>query len=230
MGLEPSMELKLPKNSIPYCPRYRKVQIGLDFPSFFIDGLKGLDKDFHLVYHNHRTLWENIMNANSGSLEDPRYTINYSYGNLNFGWVLTDNEGFPLPDNSWHLYRLCWPHGYAHILKIEDTHNYYLKLVLNRLFKQAQFTERYGARAWNHKLDDEHTEEVEQQQKDKEYMMKCFQEENDWLLRKSMESFGRGQIKPTNPTKDIIFSGRGVSNRSRIVRPLTDREGGVYVG
>jgi len=212
---------------VPYIP-HKQFHPGHDLPCWFWDNLKGIDKDFYLIWHPYRVLWDNIINVYEGQdSSDPRYTIHRKFGELNFGFVLTDNFGGPISDNKWHLWRYCDPHGYAHILPIEDHHDHYLKLVQKRLYLQAKFTDRYGFRAWNHKLDDDLTAEQQIQQKDREYAFKSFQEENDWLMKKAMDEFGRGNVAPTNPTKDSIISYPGQRNRSRIIRPLEDREGGL---
>jgi len=207
----------------------KKFHPGVDLPSWFFFNLKGIDKDFYLIWHPYRVLYDNIINEYEGLLEDPRYTINKKFGETNFGFVLTDNIGRPLSDCSWHLWRYCDPFGFAHIIKIEDHHDYYLKLVQKRLYLQAKFTDRYGARAWAHKLDEDQTKEQNNQQKDREYMFKSFQEENNWLMKRAMDEFGRGNIKPTNPKYESIISYSGQRNRSRIIRPLTDKEGGLVI-
>ena len=214
---------------IPWSP-HKQFHPGADLPSWFWDNLKAIDRDFYLIWHPYRVLWDNIINTYEGSLEDPRYTIHREFGELNFGFVLTDNNKAPLADCKWHLWRWCEPHGWAHIVGIEDHHDRYLKLLQKRLYLQAKFTDRYGFRAWNHKLDDDLTAEQQIQQKDREYAFKSFQEENDWLMKRAMENFGRGHAAPTRPTKDVITSYPGQSNRSRIIRPLTDKEGGIYTG
>lgn len=206
---------------------HKKFHPGLDLPSWFWHNLKGIDKDFYLIWHPYRVLWDNIINEYEGPAEDPRYTIHKEYGELNFGWVLTDNTGRPLQENKWHLWRWCEPHGWAHILGLEDTHGYYLRLVQRRLYMQAKYTDRYGFRGWTKKLDEDQTKEQEIQRKDQEYMFQSFQEENDWLMKRAMENFDRGVVAPTNPTKDSIISYPGQRNRSRIIRPLEDREGGL---
>ena len=44
-----------------------------------------------------------------------------------------------------------------------------------------------------------------------------------------MENFDRGVVAPTNPEKETIVSYGGQTNRSKIVRPLDDEEGGLIV-
>ena len=202
---------------------------GLDLPSWFDDGLKGIDNKLCLIYHPYRVMWDDMMNEYVGEIEDPRYTIHQEFGQENWGWVLTDGQGYPIPDHSWHIWRRCDPHGWAHIIQIEDKHGHYLHLILKRLYLQAKFTDRYGHRAWGRQVDDEHSKEAEVQQKDKESLFNAFQEENKWLLNRAKENFERGRIAPTNPTHESIVSYPGQVNRSRIVRPLDDREGGLVI-
>ena len=42
-----------------------------------------------------------------------------------------------------------------------------------------------------------------------------------------MENFEFGRTAPTNPTKDIIMSYRGQTNKSKIIRPLNDKDVGL---
>ena len=201
--------------------------LGLDIPSWFFYNLRAIDQDFYLIKHKYRVMWDSIINEYEGELEDPRFTIHEEFGALNFGFVLTDNVGSPILENAVHLWRHCWPHGWAHILKLESTESEYLKLVLRRLHIQAKFTDRYGFRAWTRRLDEEHSEENEKMMADRQYAQQCLHEENKWLINKAKENYERGNIAPTNPTRDVITSYSGQTNRSKIERPLTDEEGGL---
>lgn len=199
-------------------------------PRAFIDELKAIDHNFHLVWHDYRVLWDSIINRYEGDLEDPRYTINTDYGPLTFGFVLTDGEGTPIPDNSWHLWRLCWPHGWGHIMKLESRDPDYLALLANRLHVQARFSDKYGHKSLNRLMREIEEEKMKELLEDKEEMFQVMNEENSWLMKKAAENYASGHVLPTNPTKDVIFSAPGVSNRSRIIRPITDEEGGIYTG
>lgn len=203
--------------------------IGVDIPSWFFHGLRAIDKDFYLIKHSFRVLWDDIINEYEGPLDDPRYCINKNHGTINFGFVLTDNTGKPLEDGSFHLWRYCWPHGWAHIIKIEDTHEKYLRLLLKRLYLQAKITDKYGFKAYSRKRRDEEEEEDLIKQKDKDSLFQAFQEENDWLLRKAKENYLSGKIAPTNPTKETIVSYPNQTNRTKTLRPLEDHEGGLVV-
>ena len=221
--------MKLSYNMRPRGISRRRFARGLDLPSWFEDGLKSIDSKLEIIYHPYRVMWDDIINEYSGSIEDPRYTIHQEFGEENWGWVLTNGDGSPIPENSWHIWRRCDPQGWAQVIQIEDEHGFYLHLVLKRLNLQARFTDKYGHRAWSRRLDDEHTGEAAIQQKDKEYLFQAFQEENTWLLRKAKENFHRGKVAPTNPTRESVISYPGQINRTKTVRPLEDREGGLVI-
>ena len=207
---------------------YRRFAPGLDLPSWFYYGLKAVDNDFHLVYHPYEVMWETIINQYEGELEDPRLTIHRQFGEMVFGHVFTHGiTGVPTPDHSWHIWRYCDPHGWAHILKIESGHGHYLKLALNRIYLQGRFTDRYGARAWTHKLGDDEDARTVKMQDDKEEIFQAVNDENSWLLDKAADNFSRGFTQPTNPQKEMIFSTPGVMKRTKTSRPLSDEEGGL---
>lgn len=225
------MKINLPKE---YRPEgyYRKLDIGLDVPSFFWYDLKAIDPDFYLVFHPYKVLYDSIINNYRGELEDPRYTINNDYGQLNFGFVLTDGQGNPLEDGKWHIWRLCkGAGGWSHVLPLESTEGEYLKLVINRLHLQASWYNRYGFISYNRLMERLDDEKREKALKDREELFNATQEENKWLVRKAMENLDRGITKPTNPIKETISSYKDQGNRSRIVRPLEDedRESGLIV-
>jgi hypothetical protein len=165
----------------------------------------------------------------SGDIEDPRYQVNYDYGSMNFGFVLTDGTGRPIEEGRWHIWRWCWPHGVAHIVKLESYEPEYLKLVIKRLWTQAQWTNMYGFRSYNKLLDTVREEDRIQLMKDRQALFSATQEENKWLVKQAMENFARGDVKPTNPQKESIVSYAGQANRSRTIRPLEDHEGGLYI-
>lgn len=221
--------VKLPDRMRPRGIRYKRFTPGLDLPSWFFYGLKGIDQDLHIVHHPYRVMWDDIINGDAGPIEDTRYTIHEEYGELNFGYVLTDNVGAPLPDGSWHIWRLCEPHGWGHIVQIEDNHNYYLKLMLKRLYLQAKISDKYGHRAYSRHLDQEAEDEAAIMRKDKQALFDAVQEENSWLMQRAMDNFGRGKFAPTNPQKETITSYGGQTHRSRLSRPLDDTEGGLVI-
>jgi len=202
---------------------------GLDLPSWFHDSLKLIDKNLYIVYHPHRLMWDSIINQTTGELEDPRFCIHHEHGEEQWGFVLTDANGSPIPENAWHIWRLCVPHGWAHVVKIEDHHGKYLRLLVNRLHLQASYSDKYGASQYNRLLDQQTQEERKKEQDDKHDLFNATNEENDWLLKRAMENFESGHVAPTNPTTESIISYPGQINRSKIVRPMTDEEGGLYI-
>jgi hypothetical protein len=167
-------------------------------------------------------MWDNIMNQYEGELEDPRFTIHREYGEENWGFVLTDGDKAPIPEHAWHVWRLCDPHGYAHIVKIEDKHPMYLGLLTKRLHMQAAFKDRYGDIAWNRQIQEGQEGEQAKAIDAKQEMFEAVQDENKWLTRNAMENFSRNKVKPTNPKTGQIISYPGQKDRSTIERPLED--------
>lgn len=236
------MKTELPKLYRPEYYGYRRCVPGLDLPSVFIDNLQGIDENLYLVWHQYKLLWDTIINGAPGMIEDPRYTINVDHGHLNFGYVLVDRFGQPILEQTqydeefnhtnygaWHVWRLCKPvGGWAHVIRLESTEGDYLRLVLERLSLQARWTDRYGAKSYNRLLESSDEKEREAAMKDRQAMMTAFQEENRWFLRKAADNFSRKIVNPTNPKKEIITSFSGQSNKSKIVRPITDREAGIW--
>lgn len=220
----------LPQRFRPRTSRYRKLETGLDFPAFFIDGLKSIDPTFHLVWHPYRVIWDNIINEYSGGLEEPRYTINEDYNELTFGFVLTDGKSNPIPENKWHVWKLNDPFGWSHIAPVESTHGAYLNLLLKTLYLKHCFIQNYGFKNLSRIAEALDQEKREKMLKDNDEIFKSWQDENSWLVKKAMDNFEYGRTAPTNPTKDTIISAPGVKHRSRIITPLGDEAGGIYTG
>ena len=221
-------ELHLPKQFRPDRP-YRRCALGIDLPRAFIEDLQSIDPDLYPVFHKYRVLWDNLINLYDGEMEDPRYVVNYDYGEMNFGFVLTDGEGKPLEDGSWHIWRWCHPHGVAHIIKLESREPEYLRLFLKRLFIQSQWTNKYGFRAYNRLLDQVREEDRTQLMKDRQALFDATNEENKWLIKRAIDNAASGHIDPTNPQVEQVISYPGQTNKSRIIRPMDDTEGGLYV-
>jgi hypothetical protein len=198
-------------------------------PREFIEELQSIDAGLYPVFHRYKVLWDNIINEYAGELEDPRYVVNYDYSEMNFGFVLTDGEGRPLEDGTWHIWRWCYPHGVGHIVSLESREPEYLKLIVKRLYIQAQWTNKYGFRSYNRLLDTVAEEHRTQLQKDRQSLFEATQEENVWLMNRAIQEAASGRIQPTNPTKDSIISYPGQKSRSRIITPLDDKEGGLYI-
>jgi len=208
--------------------RYYQVEPGFDFPTWFTDALKAIDDKFYLVRHPYRVLWDHMF-MNQYYAED-RYSINTSYNALNFGYVLTDGEGNPIKDDKWHLWRLAWPYGWAHIFVIDYPKDYhYLKTIITRLFIEAQWVDTYGPLSYSHFLNDIRQEKSRKLKEGNDSEFADIQKENAWFLRKVKENMDRGITAATDPKKEIISSFKGKQNKSRIIHPLSDTEGGLIV-
>ena len=222
-----SYSWKLPEMFRP-SGRYTKLVPGTHFPTWFLDALKAIDDKFYLVKHPYRVLWDHMFIKGDESTEN--YFINTKYNALNFGYVLTDGNEDPIPDNKWHLWRLSWPYGWSHIFIIDHPEDfYYLKTVVTRLFIEAQWVDTYGPLSYSHFLNDLRREKHQKLQDGNQAEFEDVQKENAWFLRKVKENTDRGIIAPSNPQKEIITSFSGQTNKSKIVRPLSDTEGGLII-
>lgn len=219
--------MKLPNILRPSGLTHRQFQPGVDLPSWFSDTLKQIDEKLYLVWHPYKVIWDDMMNQYEGELEDPRFTIHQEHGEEVWGFVTTDGDGAPQPDNKWHVWRLCEPYGWAHVVGVEAKQGEYLRLLTNRLHLQATYREDYGDLAWNRKLDSDNEEARELAMKKQSDMQMAVQDENSWLMKKAMENMERGIIAPTNPTKDSIISFPGQKNKSKTIRPLDDEDAGL---
>ena len=217
------MKINLPKDFLPSNFRYKKLDTGLDLPAWFYDEIKSVDRNLHFVWHKYRLQYDDLMNNYYGSLEDPRWVIN----DEGWGWVLTDNMKVPIPENKWHIWSLAKDYGWCHVSNIASTEPEHLYRIVTRLGKEKAYKAMYGALEWNHRLrkDEEEREAKAQDAKDQQFQ--DIQKENSWLTRKAMENLDRGITAPSRPTKDIISSYSGQTNRSKITRPITDKEGGL---
>lgn len=222
------MQIKLPESGRPRDVYYRKCDLGLDLPSMFVHRLKTIDRNLYPVFHPYKMLWDNLINDYAGELEDPRMQVNYNYGQLNFGFVLTDGQGAPVPDGTWHVWRWCEPHGWAHIINIDCKDREYLNLLIERLWLQAQYNDKYGS-GYQKKLDEADEAMREKMKADRADLMNEISKANSGMLNRAAENFARGVVAPHNPKKEIITSYSGQGNRTKIERPLTDREGGLIL-
>jgi len=207
----------------------RTLRVGMDLPAGFIAEVRAIDESLFFVFHKYRVNYDDVMNLYYGSLEDPRNPIGEFAGNEIWGWVLKDFEGKPIEENQWHIWSLKKDFGYSHVSNIASKNPDHLKRIVNRLGREKRYKERYGAFEWNKKMrrDDEELQAKLQDAKDAEYF--DITNENKWLLRKAQENMERGQVAATNPQKEIIASFPRQTNRTKIVRPLTDKEGGIYL-
>lgn len=206
---------------------YRIARPGLDLSSAFIDDLKSIDKDFHIIWHPYRCLWDIFINTYYGEIENPRYTIGESYGKTVFGFVLTDNNSCPIPENRWHIWRWCPSvRAYAHVIDIASTEPSHLRKIVEKIARAAMLANMPHKERMKF-LQDEQEEELQRNQKKGQDLWKDTQKANSKLMRDVAENFSYGRTAPTNPTKDIIASYKGQVNRSRISRTITDKEGGI---
>ncbi len=220
----------LPETLRPRGVFHREFIPGLDLPSWFYYDLKAIDGKLHIIYHPYRVMWDDIINQYEGPLDDSRFSIHYEHGQENWGFVLKQSgSDAPIEEASWHVWRLCEPYGWAHIVKIEAREGKYLELLTSRLNLQARFTDKYGHHAWNRKTEADTSEMQEKAQDDKDDMMDAVMKENEWLTKKARENFQRGQTAPTNPQISKIISYPGQKNKSRTVRALSDTEGGLVI-
>ena len=196
-------------------------------PSWFMDDLKALDTKLYIVWHPFSMIWDDMMNQYEGELEDPRFTIHREHGEEVWGFVTTNGRGEPTPECAWHVWRLCEPHGWAHIVRIDSKHQEYLSLMVNRLHIQAEFRNKYGDIAWNRNTRFEDEEAQRKAQDDHQEAFEAVQEENLWLTRNARENMSRGITAPTNPTIEKIISYPGQKNRTATSRPLEDADVGL---
>ena len=220
---------KLPYTLRPRTDSYRTLQLGLDVPSYFFEGLKQIDDNLCLVWHEHSVLWEDIINEYSGSLLEPRYQITQNGAHLDFGFVFKQPDNSPIYDKNWHVWRLNPIAGWCHIVKLESREQEYLNLVLGRLHTQAKWTDKYGFKSYHRLLEETQQEERDQLKRDREALMMDTQAENSWLMRKARDNASRGVYQSTNPQKEQIMSYAGQTHRSRVSRPITDEEGGLIL-
>jgi hypothetical protein len=169
------------------------------------------------------------VNEYLGEEDNPRFNIHRQGGHQLLGWPLRLNNDTLKPECKWHIWHNKWPHGYAHVICIEDTDPAYLRLLANRLKVQADFTHKYSHYAYQRHLEDLNEEERAAAQAAKNDLFEATQEENDWLMRRAMENFDRGITAPTNPQKEQIISYPGQSNKSKTSRIITDEEGGLVI-
>ena len=224
------MRSHLPPDLRPEGLQHRILVPGLHLPADFIQEIKGIDDHLHFVFHPYRVQYDDLMNKYYGSLEDPRWTIHEEHGEEVWGWIMTMPNGAPIPDMTWHIWQLKLDVGWSHVANLPEVSNSTLNTIVNRLGREKVYKAKYGSLAWN-QLKRKEDEEREAKAKDaQDQRFADIQRENSWLTRKAMENLDRGITAPTRPEKDIIMSGAGITNRSKIVRPITDKEGGLYTG
>lgn len=221
--------MRLPNRFRPNNLNYKRIVPGVDLPAYFIDGIKSIDPNIYFVWHPYRVLYDDFISQYSGSLEDPRFTISVQGSQEVWGFTLTDNNHSPIPENTWHAWRLSECSGWSHIFEVKSKDPVYLKTLVQRLGLQKLITERYGLKAYVNYMREEREAMQEQDLRNRDDLFKDTQKENKWLLKKAVENFESGKIAPTNPQKDVITSGPWSGHRSKITRDLTDEEGGLIL-
>ena len=224
------MSSHLPRDFRPEGLFTKTLVPGLHLPADFINAIKGIDENLHFVFHHHRVQYDDLMNQYYGRLEDPRWTIHAEHGVETWGWIMTMPDGSPIPDMTWHLWQLKRDWGWSHVANIPSTEPEYLNTIVSRLGREKLFKAKHGSLAWNQQMRKEEEDRVARAQDAKDQKFQDLQRENSWLTRKAMENLERGITRPTRPEKEIIMSGAGISNRSKIIRPITDKEGGLITG
>lgn len=189
--------------------------------------LKSIDDKLYIVYHPFAMIWDDIMNQYSGELEDPRFTIHREHGEEVWGFVTTNGDGSPIPECAWHVWRLSEPHGWCHVVRIEDRSESYLRLMIERLHTQRGFRDKYGHIAWNRQWRSNEEEAQEKAQDDYQEGFEAVQKENSWLTKNARDNMSRGITAPTNPTVEKIVSYAGQKNRTATSRPLEDEDVGL---
>lgn len=204
---------------------------GLHLPAEFIQDIKGIDETLNFVWHPFEVLYEdNVMNSYTGKVDDPRWCINESFGQENWGYVLTLPDGSPKPDETWHIWQLNILSGWNHVSNIASTEPSHLLRIVHRLWKEKMYKARYDAFEWNHKMRQDDEDRAARLQDAKDQRFRDIQSENKWLTRKAMENLERGITAPSRPEKDVISSFAGQTNFTKITRPITDKEGGLITG
>ena len=207
---------------------HRDFHSGSDLPDWFHRDIKSLDPKLYFVWHPWRVLYDDVMNQWTGELENPRFSITEYSGQEVWGFPMTDNNGAPIPENRWHIWRLCWPHGWCHVCNVASDQEDHLKTLLKRLDLQAQISNMPNSQRTMLRMRQLEEEELMvKKQKEATDLCDDTHQENAWLLRKAMDNLSSNVTASTNPQKETITSYAGQVNKSRIIRPLDDEEGGI---
>ena len=227
------MVLRLPEKGRPLDVRYRECEQGLDLPAQFLADLRGLDDNLYPIFHPYRILWDDMVNEYLGDLDDPRYPVvenSHRAGELVMGHVLSNGKGEPTLDGHWHIWRWCEPaRAWAHIINIDSREQLYLNILVQRLWLQDQYNNKYGNRGYQRMMEEADLAKRSKMQDDKQALMDDIHKANSAMMNRAMQNFEYGRTAATNPTKEIITSFAGQKNKSKIVRPLSDREGGLIL-
>ena len=227
------MVIQLPKKGRPLGVPYRECDLGLDLPAEFIGDLRSLDNQLYPIFHPYRILWDDMVNCYTGALEDPRYPMQencFRYNQLVMGHVLTNGKGVPTPDETWHIWRWCEPaRAWAHIVNLDSHDEVYLNILVKRLWLQDKFNSRYGNRGYMKMMEEADLAQRAKIQDDKQNLMKDISKANTAMLSRVRDNYLSGKVDPTSPMRESVISYPGQVNRSKTVRPLSDREGGLIL-
>ena len=223
------MKSHLPSNLRPRSLPHRRLVPGIDIPAGFIDDIKAIDSSLHFVFHPYRIQYDDLTNTYYGPLDNPRWLIGEQYGKEVWGWVLTDNVGAPIPDETWHIWSLTKDFGWSHVSNIASKDPDHLNRIINRLGTEKRYREKFGAVEWARKLRADWEAQEEAKMTAKHNLFGDVQKANKTAMKTVMENLERGIVAPTRPTKDVIASYSGQGKRSKITREITDREGGLIV-
>ena len=222
------MDFRVPKELRSTAP-LRQLHVGIDLPAWFCHSIKEIDKDLHFIWSDFECIYDDLMNQYTGSLEDPRFCIGPVQGSTYevWGWPLKLNKDEYKPNKCWHLWRIARPHGWCHVIEISSKEPEYLQFLVERLYKQATYKAKYGVHAWNKLQQDEENERKEKEEAQNQQKFKDLQNENKKFVKLAMENLASGVTAATNPTREIIYGYSNQTNKSKIIRPITDKEGGL---
>ena len=227
------MKLRLPEKGLPVGMPYKVCEMGVDLPAQFLFDLRSLDDQLFVIYHPYQILWDDMVNDYQGDIEDPRYHIGVNSGRagqLVMGHVLTDGQDNPVSDGNWHVWRWCEPaKAWAHVIPIESKDPDYQRLLIHRLWLQATYNDKYGNRGYQKMMEEADQAGREKIQAEKADLMNEISKANSSMMARVRDNFESGRTQATAPQKETITSYAGQGNRSKMVRPATDREGGIVL-
>ena len=115
------------------------------------------------------------------------------------------------------------------MIAVESREEQYLRLLVKRLHLQATYNDKYGNRGYQKMMEEMDIEQREKAADEKADLLNEVNKANSNMMNRAMENMRSGRTAPTNPVKETIMSGAGLNNKSRMVRPLEDREGGLVL-
>jgi len=227
------MKLRLPEKGLPVGMPYKVCEMGVDLPSQFLFDLRSLDDALYVIYHPYQILWDDMVNDYQGEMLDPRYHIGVNSGRcgeLVMGHVLTDGQDNPVPEGKWHVWRWCEPaNAWAHVIAIESKDPDYQRLLVHRMWLQATYNDKFGNRGYQKMMEEADQAGREKIQAEKADLMNEISKANSSMMARVRDNFESGRTQATAPQKETITSYAGQGNRSKMVRPATDREGGIVL-